>query len=123
MNDGPTEYWHRAPQDQDAADERLERRLEHALAAAPAIEIPEDFAARVAARLPPAAPALASRNHYARKAMLGCGVVLFVVMFVLVARMHRGSSGSNLLELLFSAELVIIALVAGPWRRGLGSGG
>jgi hypothetical protein len=69
----------------NAEDAEMEQRLTRALEARPAVEIPADFAARVAGQLPERKPIALTPTHYGRKAMMVCMVVLGVVLVIAFA--------------------------------------
>ena len=64
------------------ADAEMDQRLTRALEARPMVDIPEDFAARVARQLPERKPIALTPTHYGRKAMVVCMVVLGVALLV-----------------------------------------
>ena len=98
-------------------DGSFEAKLDRALGAAPAVQIPADFASRVAAVVEEPRPRFTAPSHYGRWALLVCGMVLVVAMFVLAVRMPQGSRASMAMEMLLGAELIVVALGAGSWRR------
>lgn len=67
------------------ADAEMEQRLIRALETRPAVEIPADFAARVASQLPERRPITLTPTHYGRKAMVLCMVVLGVALLAAFA--------------------------------------
>lgn len=69
-------------------DAEMDQRLIRALEARPAVEIPADFASRVAGQLPERRPIALTPTHYGRKAMVVCMVVLGVAL--LLAFVLRG---------------------------------
>ncbi len=106
--------------DGDSEDRSFEERLDCALDAAPVMHILADFAARVASAVEGPRPSFAAPSHYGRWAVLVCGVALVVAMFVLAVRMPQGSRASMAMETLLGAELIVVALGAGSWRRAVG---
>jgi hypothetical protein len=68
--------------DLNAADAEMDERLTRALEARPVVNIPVDFAARVARQLPERRPIALTPTHYGRKAMVICMVVLGVALLV-----------------------------------------
>ena len=66
----------------NAEDAELDQRLTRALEARPVVDIPADFAARVARQLPERKPIVLTPTHYGRKAMVVCMVVLGVALLV-----------------------------------------
>ena len=67
------------------ADAAMEQRLIRALETRPAVQIPADFAARVASQLPERRPIALTPTHYGRKAMMICMVVLGVALLAAFA--------------------------------------
>jgi predicted phage tail protein len=66
----------------NTADAEMDHRLTRALEAQPAVDIPADFAARIARQLPERRPIALTPTHYGRKAMVICMVVLGVALLV-----------------------------------------
>ncbi len=64
-----------------AADDLLDQRVLRALEIAPRIDIPADFAARVAGKLPARRPVSLTATHYGQNAMY-LGLVLALVMLI-----------------------------------------
>jgi hypothetical protein len=101
----------------DALDQRLIRALENT----PKLEIPADFAARIAAQLParPYAPASASIpvTHYGRSAML-IGIVLMLAAMLPLAA-HSGSHPTLqlVMEWTLFAQFVALTIWFTAYRR------
>ena len=119
MSNGPEYGQPRAEHgwaDQDrVADLHLEQRLDAALMRAPDVDLPENFAARVAAELTPSNETPHPSARYGQRVLLWCGALLAVVlMTVMVA--GPGQQPRWLVSLL-SLELALLALGAGSWRR------
>ncbi|HTC76519.1 MAG TPA: hypothetical protein VK684_13145 [Edaphobacter sp.] len=66
----------------NTADAEMDRRLTRALEARPVVDIPANFAARVARQLPERKPIELTPTHYGRRAMVVCMVVLGVALLV-----------------------------------------
>jgi predicted phage tail protein len=66
----------------NTADAEMDQRLTRALEARPVVDIPADFAARVARQLPDRRAIAVTPTHYGRKAMAICMVVLGVALLV-----------------------------------------
>jgi Flp pilus assembly protein TadB len=66
----------------NAEEAEMEQRLTRALEARPAVEIPADFAARVAGQLPERRPIELTPTYYGRKMMVVCMVVLGVALLI-----------------------------------------
>ena len=64
----------------NTADAEMDQRLTRALEARPVVNIPADFAVRVARQLPERRPIALTPTHYGRKAMVVCMVVLGVAL-------------------------------------------
>jgi hypothetical protein len=71
-----------------AADDELDRRVLRALETAPSVEIPTDFAARVASRLPARRPISLTPTHYGQGAVF-LGMILALVMLIALT-LHNG---------------------------------
>jgi hypothetical protein len=63
-------------------DAEMEQRLIRALEARPTVDIPADFASRIARQLPERKPISLTPTHYGRKAMVVCMVVLGVALLI-----------------------------------------
>ena len=107
---------------QRRSHEGLEQAIDLALAAAPVIMIPADFAARTgllafgqASRRP--APIL-SAPRYARAAMVFCTVAVLVALLALMPAVLGRSSPFQVLVFtwLLCVEAVLLAAALGPWR-------
>ncbi len=100
------------------ATEHLDQRTVRALETAPQPQIPADFAARVASRLPARRPVSLTPTHYGQNAMLvGIGVTL--VALVVLALHSTGHATFGLLESLLFAQFIALALWLTVWRYGL----
>lgn len=92
----------------------LERRLTAALEAAPAITIPDDFAARVMSRLPTpiATPyGVAARTSIGRRVSMVAAAALFIAMFVFA--IQRGGANESMrlqVEAIIAAEFIILTV-------------
>ncbi len=89
-----------------------------ALETAPHVNVPDDFAARVMARLPQQStrrlrmPALPARSHYGRTAAVTCMVILVVAMVVLAPHTMQSRTLGYMQALLF-AQLAALLLWIG----------
>jgi hypothetical protein len=99
-------------------DERVVRALEHS--ADVSKMIPADFAARVAERIPAKKPVAVTPTYYGRKAMIFCGLVLFVVLVALATRGVERSTIGLVLEWCLFAQFVALAIWLGTRRLGEG---
>jgi hypothetical protein len=70
------------------ADAEMDRRVLHALETAPRIDVPVDFAARVAGQLPARRPASLTPTHYGQSAVF-LGMILTLVMLIALT-LHNG---------------------------------
>lgn len=69
--------------------DELDHRILRALEAAPELQIPDDFAARVSRKLPAKRPVSLKPTHYGRNAMLIGMVITLATLLVLT--MHNGT--------------------------------
>ena len=101
-------------------DEAFERRLEQALATAPPLKIPADFAARVASRVPASTPVALPRTAYARNSIILSALVLLIALLVVAPKAVHGLSFATGLEWLLCGQLSLLAIYAmsprSPWR-------
>ena len=100
---------------QSAEARLLDAGLLRALQARPAVTIPGDFAARVAARLGPAPallmPALElTPRRYGRLAAIACTVVLAALMLACAHRLSGNSVYWLSLESLFGLQFVLLTV-------------
>ncbi|HEY1995000.1 MAG TPA: hypothetical protein VGG81_11405 [Edaphobacter sp.] len=100
------------------AGEHLDQRIVRALEAAPELEIPADFAARVASRLPAGRPVSLTPTHYGKNAMLVGIAVTFVGLLVLALH-TTGDAAFGLLESVLLAQFIALAVWFTVWRYGL----
>jgi hypothetical protein len=70
------------------ADAEMDRRVLHALETAPRIDVPADFAARVARQLPARRPASLTATHYGQSAVF-LGMILTLVILIALT-LHNG---------------------------------
>jgi hypothetical protein len=98
-----------------SASEPLDRHIVRALEAAPEPQIPADFAARVASRLPASRPVSLTPTHYGQNALL-LGVVATLVALLVLAMRSTGHTDFGLLESILSAQFVALAVWLSVWR-------
>ena len=95
---------------EDKINTSLENRIILVLEAAPRTEIPADFAARVAAELPPRAEVVLTPGRYGQRAAFACLVLLLPLMLAIA---HR-ATGTSLywfsIESIFCAQFVLLAV-------------
>jgi hypothetical protein len=88
----------------------LDAKILRALETAPRVEIPADFAARVARQLPPLAAPILSPARYGYRA----GVVCLVVLLALILAFARRATGTSVfwlsIESLFCAQFALVAV-------------
>jgi hypothetical protein len=98
-------------------DQELDLRLTRALAAVPAVRVPDDFAQRVLAQLP-AQPLLfasaAATPNIARRVTFAAAAMLLLAM-LLVARLvpatgHPAAIACTVAEFTFAAEFILLSL-------------
>jgi hypothetical protein len=91
------------------ADDELDRRVLRALEAAPSIEIPADFAARVARQLPARRPASLTPTHYGRNAVL-LGMILTLVVLIALSLYNGRHATFGLAESLLLTQFVVLTV-------------
>ena len=92
-----------------AADDDLDRRVLRALETAPRIEIPADFAARVARKLPARRPVSLTPTHYGQKAVF-LGMILTLVVLIALT-VHNGRQATfGLAESLLLTQFVVLTV-------------
>ncbi len=101
--------------------DKLMLRITASLERRPVVNVPEDFAARVMARVPARPvrarmPMMVVRQRYGVMALRAAVVVLLVTMLVIAAVFGRSSSWS-LLELTCLVEMAGLVLWMGLGRR------
>lgn len=96
--------------DPQTPDEAFESRVDQALATAPQLRIPPEFAARVAALVPASRPIPTWRFAYARNSIILSGVALLLALLFLAPHAIAGSTYAIALEWILCAELSVLAL-------------
>jgi hypothetical protein len=92
-----------------AADDALDLRILHALEAAPSVQIPADFAARVARKLPARRPVSLTPTHYGQNAVF-LGMILTLVMLIALT-LHNGRHAAfGLAESLLLTQFVVLTV-------------
>jgi len=102
----------------DDATEHLDQRIVRALENGPQPQIPADFAARVASRLPARRPVSLTPTHYGPKATLAGMLVILAALLILALR-PMGHATFGLLESLLSAQFIALVVWLSVWRHGL----
>jgi len=102
-----------------SATEHLDQRIVRALETAPEPQIPADFAARVASRLPPTRrPVSLTPTHYGYTAML-IGMVATFVALLAFALHTTGRATFGLPESFLLTQFIVLAVWFSVWRHGL----
>jgi hypothetical protein len=93
-----------------AADDELELRILRALETAPNVEIPADFAARVASRLPiRRRPVSLTATHYGRNAVF-LGMILTLVVLIALSLSNGSHATFGLAESLLLAQFIALTV-------------
>jgi hypothetical protein len=100
-----------------SAMEVLDQRIIRALETAPEPQIPADFAARVASRLPARRPVSLTPTHYGQNAML-LGLMVILAALVVLAVHSTGQAAFGFLESLLFAQFIALAIWFTVWRYG-----
>jgi len=112
----------RMSEEQLLREKSLDERVAGALEQVPDVAglIPEDFAARVAGRVPVKKSVSVTPTHYGRWVMLVCGVVLLVVMVGLASIGMMRSTFGILFEWFLCVQFLVLAFWLGTrrWREG-----
>jgi hypothetical protein len=87
----------------------IEKRITLALETAPRPEIPQDFATRVAAQMPPLTPVSLTPRGYGRNAAMICMGVLLALILVIA---HRAGASPlwTWMEWIFCAQFALVAV-------------
>jgi hypothetical protein len=88
----------------------LEARILRALETAPRLEIPSDFAARVARQRPPLPVPILSPARYGYRAAVACLVVLLALILAFARRAMGTSVFWLSIESIFSAQFALVAV-------------
>jgi ABC-type transport system involved in cytochrome c biogenesis permease subunit len=92
-----------------AADDELDRRILRALETAPSIEIPADFAARVARQLPARRPVSLTPTYYGRNAVF-LGMILTLVVLIALSLSNGRHATFGLAESLLLAQFIVLTV-------------
>ena len=106
----------------DSESQLLDARITLALETAPQPEISPDFAARVAAQMPPLKPVTITHRGYGRNAAIGCMAVLLALIFICAHRADASPLWTSPLwtsmEWIFCAQFALVAVwLAVPHAR------
>jgi hypothetical protein len=99
------------------ACERLDKRLTRALETVPTLQIPADFASRVASRVPARRPVSLTPTYYGYTAILIGMLVTLVALLVVAA--HAGRATIGLPESFLFAQFIALAVWFGVRRHSL----
>lgn len=92
-----------------ATDSELDLHILRALETAPIIEIPADFAARVARKLPARRPVSLTPTHYGQNAVF-LGMILTLVLLIALT-LHNGRNATfGLAESLLLTQFVVLTV-------------
>jgi hypothetical protein len=117
MHDNPIDQENLSQAALEHEVELLDQRIVRALETAPGLQIPVDFAARVASLLPVRRPVSLTPTHYGQNAMLIGMVVTLAALLVLAA--HTTGHALGLLESVLFAQFSALAVWLSVWRYGL----
>jgi hypothetical protein len=96
----------------------LDERIILALETAPHLEIPSDFAARVARQLSPLPAVTFSPTRYGQRTAVA-SLVLLLALILAFARRATGTSGFWLsMESIFCAQFALVAVWLAVWDAG-----
>jgi hypothetical protein len=101
-----------------SAMEDLDQRIVRALETAPRLQVPADFAVRVASQLPSRRPVSLTPTHYGKNAMLA-GIAVTLAALVVLALHSTGDAAFGVLESLLFAQFIAFAVWLTVWRYGL----
>ena len=118
MHDEPLNHENLSPSAMECLELDLDQRIVRALETAPELQIPADFAARVASSLPATRPVSLTPTHYGQNAML-LGIVVILAALVVLALHSTGHATFGLLEWLLFAQFIAFAVWFTIWRYGL----
>jgi hypothetical protein len=99
-------------------DAELDRRVLHALEIAPRVEIPADFAARVAGRLPARRPVSLTATHYGRNAVF-VGLILTLVVLIAVTLYNGKHATFGLAESVLLTQFLALTVWLSVRRHGV----
>jgi hypothetical protein len=100
------------------ADDELDQRILHALETAPRMEVPADFAARVAGRLPSRRPVSLTATHYGRTAVF-LGMILTLVILIAVTLYNGRHATFGLAESVLLTEFLALTVWLSVRRHGV----
>ena len=105
-------------------EDEFDARLARALAAAPRVPVPTDFAQRVLARVPArprvAKVPVASTCFGRRTAFVSLGILLVAMVLVGLRAQVPGHTGDTNVEYSLAAEFIVVAVCLGLRPRMLG---
>jgi hypothetical protein len=92
-----------------AADDELDRRVLRALETAPSIEIPANFAARVARRVPARRPVSLTPTHYGRNAVF-LGMILTLAVLIALSLYNGRHATFGLADSLLLTQFIVLTV-------------
>ena len=101
-----------------SAIDQLDQRIVRALETAPQPQIPADFAARIASRLPARRPVSLTPTYYGKSAML-IGTLVTLAALLALALHPTGNTTFGFLESFLFAQFIALAVWLTVWRYGL----
>ncbi len=93
----------------DSESKLLDARITLALETAPQLEIPPDFASRVAAKMPPLTQVSLTPRGYGRNAAIICMCVLLALIFAFAHRAGASPLWTSM-EGIFCAQFALVAV-------------
>jgi len=102
-----------------AADDALDQRVLRALESAPRIDIPDDFAARIARKLPARRPVSLTPTHYGQNAVY-LGMVLALVMLIAMTIYNGRHAAFGLAESLLLTVFIALTVWLSVRRHSVG---
>ena len=109
MHDEPVNQPHPPKLEMDSQTE-LDQRVIRALEASPQPYIPDDFAARVASRVPASRPLSVTSTRYGHNAILISIAVLFAALFALAPHAVNRSVLGLTIECLLCAQFIALTI-------------
>ncbi|NYF92129.1 hypothetical protein RBB79_20820 [Tunturiibacter empetritectus] len=99
-------------------DDELDQRVLRALESAPLVEVPADFAARVAGRLPARRPVSLTATHYGRTAVF-LGMILTLIILIAVTLYNGRHATFGLAESVLLTEFLALTVWLSVRRHGV----
>ncbi len=93
----------------DSESKLFDAKITLALETSPRLEIPPDFAAKVATQMPPLTPVTLTPRGYGRNAAMICMCVLLALIFVFAHRAGASPLWTSM-EWIFCAQFALVAV-------------